>query len=157
VAVGRREPPDFVFDATPGAEQLLHAHPVDLAATLKDQPPTAASLQNGLHHTQQIEVGGRPWLMVNRLAPGQLLAQRSWNPWLALLARMALTVLTGLSYVRLQRSKEELESAHLLLRQNQTQLLQSEKLASISQLAAGVAHGIDKPMVFITSNLNRLA
>ncbi|MBM3277163.1 MAG: hypothetical protein FJY95_03665 [Candidatus Handelsmanbacteria bacterium] len=70
---------------------------------------------------------------------------------------MALTVLTGLSYVRLQRSKEELESAHLLLRQNQTQLLQSEKLASISQLAAGVAHGIDKPMVFITSNLNRLA
>jgi signal transduction histidine kinase/integral membrane sensor domain MASE1 len=147
----------FVFDTTPGEEQLLHAHPANLAAALKDKPPTAASLQGGPHYTRQIDVGGRPWLIVNRPAPGQISAQRSWNAWLALLGGIALTALTVFSYVRLQRSKEELESAHLLLQQNQTQLLQSEKLASIGQLAAGVAHEINNPMGFITSNLNRLA
>lgn len=39
----------------------------------------------------------------------------------------------------------------------QTQLLQSEKMASIGQLAAGVAHEINNPMGFISSNLNTLA
>lgn len=36
------------------------------------------------------------------------------------------------------------------------QMLQSEKMASIGQLAAGVAHEINNPMGFITSNLNSL-
>jgi signal transduction histidine kinase len=36
------------------------------------------------------------------------------------------------------------------------QLLQSEKMASIGQLAAGVAHEINNPIGFIASNLNRL-
>ena len=36
------------------------------------------------------------------------------------------------------------------------QLLQSDKMASIGQLAAGVAHEINNPIGFIASNLNRL-
>ncbi|MBI5140617.1 MAG: histidine kinase [Nitrospirae bacterium] len=43
----------------------------------------------------------------------------------------------------------ELELAH-------TRLLQQEKMASIGQLAAGVAHEINNPMGFITSNINTL-
>lgn len=38
----------------------------------------------------------------------------------------------------------------------QEQLLQSEKLASIGQLAAGVAHEINNPVGFVTSNLGTL-
>jgi signal transduction histidine kinase len=38
------------------------------------------------------------------------------------------------------------------LRQNQMQLVQSEKLAAIGQLAAGVAHEINNPIGFISSN-----
>lgn len=38
----------------------------------------------------------------------------------------------------------------------ETQLLQSEKLASIGQLAAGVAHEINNPMAFISSNLETM-
>ncbi|MFT5451221.1 MAG: two-component system NtrC family sensor kinase [Enterobacterales bacterium] len=38
----------------------------------------------------------------------------------------------------------------------QQQLLQSEKLASIGQLAAGVAHEINNPIGFINSNINSL-
>ncbi len=39
----------------------------------------------------------------------------------------------------------------------QTQMLQNEKMASIGQLAAGVAHEINNPIGFISSNLNTLA
>ena len=38
----------------------------------------------------------------------------------------------------------------------QKRLLQSEKLASIGELAAGVAHEINNPLGFVTSNCNRL-
>lgn len=42
------------------------------------------------------------------------------------------------------------------LEETQHQLLQSEKLASIGQLAAGVAHEINNPIGFINSNLGTL-
>lgn len=43
------------------------------------------------------------------------------------------------------------------MRTLETQLLQSEKMASIGQLAAGVAHEINNPMGFIYSNLGTLS
>ncbi len=49
----------------------------------------------------------------------------------------------------LQSTEDKLERAH-------NQLLQSEKLASIGLLAAGVAHEINNPVAFVTSNLNSL-
>ena len=42
-------------------------------------------------------------------------------------------------------------------KQLEGQLLQSEKLASVGQLAAGVAHEINNPVGFITSNCSTLA
>ena len=42
------------------------------------------------------------------------------------------------------------------LEQAQSQLLQSEKMATIGQLAAGVAHEINNPVGFVSSNLNTL-
>jgi PAS domain S-box-containing protein len=43
--------------------------------------------------------------------------------------------------------------AEVALRELQSQLLQQEKMASIGQLAAGIAHEINNPMGFINSNL----
>ncbi|MBD9355406.1 ATP-binding protein [Methylomonas albis] len=42
------------------------------------------------------------------------------------------------------------------LEETQVQLLQSEKMASIGQLAAGVAHEINNPIGFVNSNLSTL-
>ena len=42
------------------------------------------------------------------------------------------------------------------LEEAQNQLLQSEKMASIGQLAAGVAHELNNPIGFVSSNLNSL-
>ncbi len=51
----------------------------------------------------------------------------------------------------------DLESAYTELKEAQAQILRQEKMASIGQLAAGVAHEINNPMGFITSNLRTLS
>ena len=58
--------------------------------------------------------------------------------------------------VQLKKSRDELQVAYSKLQQAQSQLLQSEKLASIGQLAAGVAHEINNPIGYVYSNLGSL-
>ncbi|HSI49022.1 MAG TPA: PAS domain S-box protein [Ideonella sp.] len=53
------------------------------------------------------------------------------------------------NFARIQETNRKLEEA-------QNQLLQSDKMASIGQLAAGVAHEINNPIGFVGSNLNSL-
>ncbi len=47
----------------------------------------------------------------------------------------------------------ELNKAYTKLNEAQSQILQQEKMASIGQLAAGIAHEINNPIGFILSNL----
>lgn len=56
----------------------------------------------------------------------------------------------------LQMALAKLEKAHDELKSSQLKILQQEKMASIGQLAAGVAHELNNPMSFISSNLNTL-
>ncbi len=56
----------------------------------------------------------------------------------------------------LQRRHDELQSTYDRLSSAQEQLLQSEKMASIGQLAAGVAHEINNPIGYVHSNLGTL-
>lgn len=55
-----------------------------------------------------------------------------------------------------QRQYEELQRTVDRLASTQEQLLQSEKMASIGQLAAGVAHEINNPIGYVGSNLGTL-
>ncbi|WP_341319234.1 histidine kinase [Paraburkholderia sp. IMGN_8] len=57
---------------------------------------------------------------------------------------------------RLEQEKDEQRRLIHELEDTHVQLLQSEKLASIGQLAAGVAHEINNPMGFVNANLNTL-
>ncbi|MGJ7916987.1 ATP-binding protein [Massilia sp. LXY-6] len=56
----------------------------------------------------------------------------------------------------LLRRNQELTELNEKLSRAQEQLLQSEKLASIGQLAAGVAHEINNPISFVFSNFGTL-
>lgn len=57
---------------------------------------------------------------------------------------------------RVQERTRELEEAMEALKNAQTQLVQQEKMASIGQLAAGVAHEINNPVAFVSTNLQML-
>jgi hemerythrin-like metal-binding protein/PAS domain S-box-containing protein len=56
----------------------------------------------------------------------------------------------------LESEKDQMLRLNSQLREAQEHLLQSEKLASIGQLAAGVAHEINNPIGYINSNLGSL-
>ncbi|TZF82582.1 histidine kinase [Pedobacter sp. BS3] len=58
--------------------------------------------------------------------------------------------------LELKAANEELNEALEDLKQAQTQLVESEKMASLGQLTAGIAHEINNPINFVTSNVNPL-
>lgn len=58
---------------------------------------------------------------------------------------------------QIQKQMLELQAANDQIAATQSQLVQSEKMASIGQLAAGVAHEVNNPIGFVRSNLNTLA
>lgn len=57
---------------------------------------------------------------------------------------------------RIESQLENLEMAHEQLKLAKAQAVQAEKMASVGQLAAGIAHEINNPMAFISSNLGSL-
>jgi len=81
----------------------------------------------------------RAELLKSTLATCLLIALLGW----------ALLELLRRRWIELAGKIEEVESTH-------RQLLQSEKLAAIGQLAAGVAHEINNPVGFVNSNLGTL-
>ncbi len=56
----------------------------------------------------------------------------------------------------LHTTNEELNTTLFNLKETQSQLVESEKMASLGQLTAGIAHEINNPINFVTSNVKPL-
>ncbi len=62
-------------------------------------------------------------------------------------------VVTGRPIEELRKAYKALKSTHSKLKETQTQLVQSEKMASIGRLVAGVAHELNNPISFLYANM----
>ncbi|WP_142850810.1 ATP-binding protein [Telmatospirillum sp. J64-1] len=71
--------------------------------------------------------------------------------------RPAGLVLIGRPVGELRRAYQALNAAHAELKQAQQQLVQSEKMASLGRLVAGVAHELNNPISFVYGNVHSLA
>ncbi len=54
---------------------------------------------------------------------------------------------------KLVQANHDLEEANRKLKETQAQLIQNEKMASLGQLVAGIAHEINNPLAFVVNNL----
>jgi two-component system sensor histidine kinase HupT/HoxJ len=65
-------------------------------------------------------------------------------------------VLAGRPVGELRQAYDALHKAHQDLQQTQQQLVQSEKMASLGRLVAGVAHELNNPISFVFGNMHAL-
>lgn len=164
------EPSGRIAGCNAAAAALFGMAPADLCGrqfvSLLD-PFSIAKAQTML--VQTVRDGGvQHWELVHlrRGEPPRLLGYTTWpirdaqgtitgimalgldlGPTVALTAQLAET------NQRLEAALKQLERAHTELKAAQTQLVQSEKMRSLGQLVAGVAHEINTPLGYVANNL----
>jgi len=122
---------------------LLH-HPVDW-------PPSAG--QPLVHRV--LRANPRPWIWL-AIEPIHPLDDGELRLFDAVTDRLAAPLENARLYAKVSAAHKELAETLAKLRQAQATLVHTEKMASIGQLAAGVAHEINNPLAFVISNLQVL-
>lgn len=86
------------------------------------------------------------------------------NAWVEVIQRMDAIYTDLVRYqveleeknTELEHAYSELTQAHQALKDTQRQLIQSEKMASLGRLVAGVAHELNNPISFVFANMHAL-
>ena len=80
----------------------------------------------------------------------------NFTPRLSAAGKLLGVVITGRPAGELRRAYHKLREAHDELKRTQQQLLQSEKMASLGKLVAGVAHELNNPISFVLGNVHAM-
>ncbi len=80
----------------------------------------------------------------------------NFTPRLSAAGKLLGVVITGRPVGELRRAYHKLREAHEELKRTQQQLLQSEKMASLGNLVAGVAHELNNPISFVLGNIHAM-
>lgn len=138
----------------------------ELAAVPRDgwavRPSSTLLLFRGLGVTLAIVGGGLVFLMVREPARLKAAIQQASDTNALLRAEVVerkqaqtqLRVLTAELEQRVRDRTQDLSAALDTLQKTQVQLVQTEKMSSLGQLVAGVAHEINNPVNFICGNLS---
>ena len=95
----------------------------------------------------------RVWLAVEPVTPFDDNEMRLFD---TIVERLVAPLDNSHLYATVSQAHQELSATLKKLSQAQTALVHQEKMASIGQLAAGVAHEINNPLAFVISNMNVL-
>ena len=173
--------PEFPVDAEASVlgKVAVTGHPI-LIADVKDTPepvyrPTADAMGYRSFLAVPLRVEGRLFgvLAVTASEPGrlgeadlELLTAVSHNVTLAVDRAQSFQTVEELSRdledkvrvrtEQLRTAHDDLQSAYRELQTTQMQLVQREKMASVGQLVAGVAHELNNPIGFVYSNVGTL-
>ncbi len=131
---------------------------------------TTARIQSKWSRSHEITIAGRRWRVDLVPTAAYISEKDSFLPLIILLSGLLITLALACAFWHQLRRRQDAEqfrisSEHILAEQSiliaklnnaQNQMLQSEKMASIGQLAAGVAHEINNPIGFVKTNLGVL-
>ncbi len=131
---------------------------------LNRQRRSSAAMTSAMCWPLQVEGRSIGGISLNRSVDETVELSRSVLPFTqaelemgsALLSMVSLALSNIQLHIEQRQRLHELQQLNQKLEEAQSHLLQSEKMASIGQLAAGVAHEINNPIGYVYSNLGTL-
>lgn len=154
-----------VFDISDASgDRLLYSSQAEAGANTSFAEISFLTTQRRLEQLQTLEVLGKTWALDLRPLPS-LFASRTATPGLipAVLGTVATLLSALLIYSIVSRGarverlvvqrSNELEVAYRQIRESEMITMQSEKMSALGTMIAGVAHEINTPLGFVTSNV----